>query len=209
MILWVGKVARDDEQWEKFRTLLQVLPLEPRRVIQGARLHPESFLQSAGELLVRPRSRESSKGTPADFFIFRVVCGSYVTAIGRIHQDAIEQIEEFLDVVGAALESDMTLAMKRKWMFQAEVKRLRSKGADQEIVQRTLDASAYQERLAEIYIEKARSNLLNKAGLAGSEQFTVLRNDDLVDELRLLGQSLLQEDLEPLRAGRHAAARVR
>lgn len=208
MILWVGSVARDDEQWEIFRSLLQVLPLEPRRSGQGGRLHPESFLESAGELLIRPRARAGAKESPADFFTFRVVCASYVTAIGRIHHDASEQIEEFLDVVGAALESDLTQALKRKWMLHAQAKRLRNEGADPALVQRTLEATVYQERLAEIYIEKARASLLNKAGFADSELFKVVRNDDLVEELRLLGQSMLQEDLEPMRAGQHASARV-
>lgn len=206
MILWVGEVARDDEQWEMFRALLQVLPLEPRRILQGARRHPESFLESAGELLARPRSREGAKGSTPDFFTFRVVCGSYVTAIGRIHHDESEQIEEFLDVVGAALESDLTHAMRRKWVLQAQGIRLKAEGADPTLVQRTLEASAYQECLAGVYIEKARSTLLNRAGLADSEQFRVVRNDELVEEMRLLGQIKLQEDLSRLRAVQQADA---
>lgn len=115
MILWPKRVSRDDEQWRNALALMQVLPLDPRIFPFQNRVPGHKFLTSVEEFLERPSIYVDRRLVPAPYFSFSVQFSVSGGVCGSIPVDDEEQLAEFRRVVGAALNSELTMAERGVW----------------------------------------------------------------------------------------------
>ena len=118
-MLYPETIADSDGDWRKAFAFLQVIPLNPRKKPSSGSL-PQTFYETADDYLVRPMIYEGKTKVPAPYYCYVLRLSVALGVIGRIPVEANDQLDVFRRTVNAAIQSEIGLAERRRWVLNDE-----------------------------------------------------------------------------------------
>ncbi len=191
MVIWPQKVCRGDEGWNRACALLQVLALDPRRPVTGRQFSAQQqYFESAEDFLVRPKIWVDRKLVPAPYYTYALRFNVSASVHGAIPVIDTEQLEEFKQVVSAALHGELSAAERKRWEADAEFRRCCA--ANDPMAEVFSATGSEQSQKVDRYYRQVREAIEASRQNTGYVAASLSRHEEVLDGLIRLGATLLK-----------------
>lgn len=185
MVIFPGRISKDNQDWIRACSLLKVLALDTRTLGKGKTSY------SAEDYLLRSKAFANGKWIDHPYYTFSLRFSVSASIHGSINVDSGAEIEEFKAVVNSALCSEASIA-ERSW-FELSEKRRALWYSNIEVPENLTQKIQVESCSSHKYYDQARARLEENRRNLNRGFASRCTHDEVMEHLLVIGAELIAE----------------